>query len=308
MPRPRLDAAAPGAGNAAAMSEARAEDRALRLRRALRRQTELNRLQREFMLMAAHEFGTPLAIIDSQAQGLARRAERIAPDDLRRRLEKIRAAVARMNEMVQRSLAAFSSSLTDADEPGPLAGPGDDADLLGEVGESRRVEIDMPRLVGDTCRAYQELSSAHQIVQDLDGLPRSVWGDHEQVRQILVNLLANAIKYSPRGGRIEVTGRTAGAAAVISIRDEGLGIAAQDRDKIFRPFYRAANTTGIAGTGLGLSLVQKVIEQHGGAIAVASEEGEGSTFTVSLPIDLRGSQRAAAQAAAAHAAAPPAGG
>ena len=169
--RPRLDAAAPGAGNATAMSGARPEDQALRLRRALRRQTELNRLQREFMLMAAHEFGTPLAIIDSQAQGLARRAERIAPDDLRRRLEKIRAAVARMNEMVQRSLAAFSSSLTDVDEPGALADPGDDADLLGEVGESRRVEIDMPRLVGDTCRAYQELSSAHQIVQDLDGLP-----------------------------------------------------------------------------------------------------------------------------------------
>jgi signal transduction histidine kinase len=156
---------------------ARAEDQALRLRRALRRQTELNRLQREFMLMAAHEFGTPLAIIDSQAQGLARRAERIAPDDLRRRLEKIRTAVARMNEMVQRSLAAFSSSLTDVDEPGALADPGQDADLLGELGESRRVEIDMPRLVGDTCRAYQELSSAHQIVQDLAGLPRSVWGD-----------------------------------------------------------------------------------------------------------------------------------
>jgi signal transduction histidine kinase len=252
---------APGGGpaTAPALPAELLEREAQRLQRALNKQRGLNRLQREFILMAAHEFGTPLAIIDGQAQGIARRADRVTPDDLRRRVAKIRTAVERMNEMVQRSLALFSATLTEGD---PLAGAPSSEDEIELASEGKRVEIDLARLISAACEAYQDLSRSHQIVVDLAGLTSSVWGNYESLRQILANLLANAIKYSPGGGRIHVTARTEKEFAVIVVRDEGLGIPEQDVDKVFQRFFRATNTTGIAGTGLGLNLVQDVVKHN----------------------------------------------
>lgn len=275
-------------------SDDQLQERAQQLRRALRRQQELNRRQHEFILMASHEFGTPLAIIDSHAQGIRRRADRITPDDLVRRIDKILVAVRRMTEMVQRSLDLASTSLSDADQL-------DEQDLddgaVDEPHTGRRVEIDLPELLRALCGQYRNLSPEHEIVLDLAELPGAVWGNREHVRQILDNLLSNAIKYSPGGGRIEVTGRREAEAAVIVIRDQGIGIPTRDLPMIFNPFFRASNTTAISGTGYGLALVARLIAQHGGKIDVASGEGQGSTFTVSLPIDLRGGRPGRAVAA-----------
>jgi len=260
------------------------------LERALRRQRELNRLQRDFAVMAWHEFGTPLAIIDSQAQGIARLADQLTPQDLQRRIGKIRTAVRRMSEIVSRSLHVASSSLAHSDELDALAG---DDDLVDNPATGRRAEISLLRLLHESCRRYQELSGAHEVIEDLTDLPNIIWGSEVSIRQIFDNLLSNAIKYAPDGGPIQVTGRSERHAAVILVRDQGLGIPEQEMDMIFRPFFRGSNTTGISGTGCGLALVKKQIAEHGGSIDVESREGLGSTFTVRLPIDLRGAGRPA---------------
>ena len=109
------------------------------------------------------------------------------------------------------------------------------------------------------------------------------------MRRVLDNLLANAIKYSPGGGRIDVAlrreARADGAWAVLTVRDEGVGIPAADVAHVFERFRRGSNVTRqFAGTGIGLSGARRIVEQHGGTIEVVSEEGKGSTFTIALPL------------------------
>jgi signal transduction histidine kinase len=98
------------------------------------------------------------------------------------------------------------------------------------------------------------------------------------------NLLENSVRYNRDGGAVTVSALMAGAQVVLSIRDTGLGIAASDREKIFQRFYRAPAVQGIEGTGLGLSIVKSVIEALGGEIAVQSEPGVGTCFTITLPL------------------------
>jgi signal transduction histidine kinase len=127
-----------------------------------------------------------------------------------------------------------------------------------------------------------------ELVGDWDG-PR--------LARVLDNLLSNAVKYSPRGGEIVVTlarvdgrgaaasGRADGSAALLSVRDPGIGIPETDLPHVFDRFYRGANVAGrFAGTGLGLAGARQIVEQHDGAISVESSEGIGSTFTVRLPL------------------------
>ena len=109
-----------------------------------------------------------------------------------------------------------------------------------------------------------------------------------RLEQVFDNLLANAIKYSPLGGDIHISvyQETVDRQgwAVVSVRDDGIGIPAGDLPKLFTWFHRAANVGGIPGSGLGLAGARAIVEQHGGAISVASSEGSGSTFTVRLPL------------------------
>jgi len=111
--------------------------------------------------------------------------------------------------------------------------------------------------------------------------------DQPRVERVVRNLMENAIKYSPNGGEIAVrltSEERDGPWAVITVRDHGLGIAANDVSKVFSRFHRGSNVGRIPGTGIGLASVQQIVEQHGGTIAVESAEGVGSTFTVRLPL------------------------
>ena len=113
-----------------------------------------------------------------------------------------------------------------------------------------------------------------------------VFADPEKIDDVLTNLLDNAIKFSPKGGRITVTGETSGNEALMTIADEGIGIASRDRERIFDRFYRADNTMTktTQGIGLGLHICKATIEAHGGRIWVKSRPGKGSRFTFTLPI------------------------
>jgi signal transduction histidine kinase len=114
----------------------------------------------------------------------------------------------------------------------------------------------------------------------------SLDADPERLRQVVANLIDNAIKYSPGGGRVEVRVSANGASGTISVADEGLGIPTHEQQRIFEKFYRLdpAMTRGIGGSGLGLYISRELVQQMGGRLSVASQHGAGSTFTVTLPL------------------------
>ena len=124
-------------------------------------------------------------------------------------------------------------------------------------------------------------SSFHCLVPDE---PVSARCDCPRMEQVLNNLLGNAVKYSPETRDVEVALECAGANAVLSVTDHGIGIAPSDRSKSIEPFRRGQNVGNIGGSGLGLSVARKIVEAHGGTIEVRSEPGSGSVFTVRLPL------------------------
>jgi signal transduction histidine kinase len=109
-------------------------------------------------------------------------------------------------------------------------------------------------------------------------------GDPKLLFQVFSNLLSNAIKYSPNGGLIEISAEIDSQQVVVAIEDHGIGIPVKDLDRLFERYHRGSNVSGIVGTGVGLYLVKMVVDLHGGNITVKSQEGEGSRFSVRLPI------------------------
>jgi signal transduction histidine kinase len=111
-------------------------------------------------------------------------------------------------------------------------------------------------------------------------------GDRGRVAQLLDNLVSNAIKFTPEGGRVDVRLRGVDGDAVVEVRDTGFGIPADEQHRLFERFFRSsiASAQAIPGTGLGLAITKAIVEAHGGQIAVASQEGEGTTFKVTLPL------------------------
>src|SRR6266540_4233536 len=111
-----------------------------------------------------------------------------------------------------------------------------------------------------------------------------IQGDARKIRQVIFNLLANAVKFTPDGGRIEVTARALNGEARVSVRDTGVGIAPEEQAHLFEEFRQTASARGQEGTGLGLSLAKRFVDLHGGRIWVESARGKWSTFTVTLPM------------------------
>jgi two-component system sensor histidine kinase PilS (NtrC family) len=142
--------------------------------------------------------------------------------------------------------------------------------------------VDAHSLVVETAelfRAEAERRGVALAVQTEGGM--ALRADGAQMKQVLWNLLGNAADATAAGGRISVELRRRGGEAVLSVTDSGAGIAGEDLARIFDPFF----TTKARGTGLGLAIVHRVVEAHGGRIAVQSEPGKGSTFSVSLPVE-----------------------
>ena len=234
------------------------------LEQALAKEKELNELQRQFISMVSHEFRTPLTIIDSTAQRMMRRRGRLTPDEFQQRTGKIRSAVKRMTMLVESTLSV--------------------ARLDAGKFEMNPRYIDAGELVADNCRLQQEISASHDISVDVGAISGPIFADPYLFNHIFTNLLSNAVKYSPDGCKIEVRGWMEDEQFLVSIRDHGMGISDNDVPRLFERFFRAGTSTGIAGTGIGLHLVKQLVDLHGGSIEVESVEGEGSTFTIRLPI------------------------
>jgi two-component system phosphate regulon sensor histidine kinase PhoR len=235
--------------------------------------TELRRLQQiraEFIDNLSHELRTPLTTVSLLAETLERESEQIGdalPTRMRERIGKIQEETGHIVQMVNELLDLSRI------ETGQALVHLDDVDL----GELASGSIERLRLFAD--RQGVELTA-----EVPDELP-NVRGDAARLGQVFLNLLHNAVKFSPDGGRVTVRVVDAGDELIASVEDQGIGIPRQALGRVFERFYKVdmARVRG-GGTGLGLSIARHVVEQHGGRIWVDSEEGRGSTFSFALPV------------------------
>jgi PAS domain S-box-containing protein len=237
------------------------------IRAALEKQRELTQLKSTFVSMASHEFRTPLATILSSAQLLRRYGERLPESERGELYDTIETAVKRMTTMLEDILLIGKAESNRLEfKPGPL-----------------RLAPFCERVIAET-RAAAGGRERHLLKLDAAGADAPVMLDEKLLRHILDNLLANAMKYSPDGGSVTLSVRLQEGAARFVVADEGIGMAKDDLPRLFEAFYRASNTGGISGTGLGLAIVKHCVDLHAGTIAVESDLGRGSRFTVSLPL------------------------
>jgi signal transduction histidine kinase len=159
--------------------------------------------------------------------------------------------------------------------------------------EAGRMELEvttfhLPDAIDNAMLLVRERASRHGIKldQSIDERLGDYSGDERKIKQILVNLLTNAVKFTPEGGQVKVEARLGDSAVILSVVDSGIGIAKEDQDAIFEEFRQASGNYAQKreGTGLGLTLTKRFVEMHGGKIWVESEVGKGSTFTFTLPI------------------------
>ncbi len=250
-----------------------------RLAAAVERERELAVQQRRFVAIAAHEFRTPLTIIDGAAQRLLRNAERMQPDDLRLRADKIRSAVSRMSILIDTTL---NSARLDA----------------GSI-EASFTKLDIVALVRAITKRQEGVSHEFTFAMS-SNMPRfEIDADPRLLDQVFTNLIANAVKYSGDSRRVEIALDCAPAGAIISVRDFGLGVPADEVPKLFTRFFRASTARGLPGTGIGLNLVKELVALHGGTVTVESRVAAGTSFTVSLPIVAERPRDTAASPAAA---------
>ena len=236
--------------------------------------TELRRLQQirtEFIDNLSHELRTPLTTISLLAETLAREADATSPpigSRMRDRIGKIEIETGHLVQMVTELL-----DLTRIEARGPL-------EMLDRVDVARLARDSIERL-----RLFAERQGVELSVDAETDLP-AVPGNEERLGQVLVNLLHNAVKFSPQGGPVSVHVRRAGPGVEVAIEDHGVGIPAAARARVFERFYKVdrARVRG-GGTGLGLAISRHIVEAHGGRIRLESTEGEGSTFTIELPIE-----------------------
>lgn len=235
-----------------------------KLREALDKERELSGLQRQFVSMVSHEFRTPLAIIDAQVQRLTRHPEKITPDKALKVAKTVRTSVLRLTDLMESVLSAARM------EDGQIKFEPE----LFDIGAMTR----------EVCGNYRDINSDHKVEIDLDALPTSFHGDVKLLRQVVSNLISNAIKYSPADTTIFIRGyETRDDQIVISVEDQGVGIPGDELGKLSERFFRASTSTGISGSGIGLHLVKHLIELHEGEMKVESVVGEGTTFQIMLP-------------------------
>jgi signal transduction histidine kinase len=236
------------------------------LEEQLAQEQRLALLQRNFVSMASHEFRTPLTIIDGHAQRLIKLKDRMPTDEINERARKVRGAVLRITHLIDNLLN--TSRLFDG----------------GAGLYFRSEEINVATLLHEVSQLHREIAPGSQIVERFPTEPLQMMGDPKLLFQVFSNLVSNAIKYSPNGGPIEISAGIETEQVVVAIEDHGIGVPANDLDRLFERYHRGSNVSGIVGTGVGLYLVKMVVDLHGGSITVNSQEGEGTRITVGLPI------------------------
>ena len=216
--------------------------------------------QNAFVADASHELRTPLAVIRANAEFLQE------SEPTSEEASEIVSETDRLSSLVDSLLAVARG------------------DTNGAVAYD---ELDLGAVVEGSAASMRSLATERGITLDISATPElRIRGSREQLRQLVVILVDNALRYTGSGGHVEVdvTGRD--GSAVVAVTDTGIGIPPEALGQVFERFYRAdeARNRDSGGAGLGLAIAQKLVDEHGGSIAAESEPGEGSTFTVTLPL------------------------
>jgi PAS domain S-box-containing protein len=234
------------------------------LHRTLAREKELSQLKSNFVSMVSHEFRTPLGIIQSSAELLRDFHEKMQPTERHEQLESVSRNARRMAGMMEEVLVLSRLDAGKLDfQPAPL-------DLNAFC---RRVVDEVLSATSRRCAIELTLSS----------IPIPAQVDERLLGHILTNLLSNAVKYSEAGAAAHFFVAREGRDAVCVIRDKGIGIPEEDQPHLFKAFHRGGNVGTRPGTGLGLLLVKRCAELHGGTVQINSKIGEGTTVTVRFP-------------------------
>jgi signal transduction histidine kinase len=222
-----------------------------------------------FISMVAHEVKSPLAAIEGQLMAVLSGVAKASADQ--------------ENDMLERALLRARTLRTMV------------SDLLNltamETGNFviKRSPLDLRKVVADVVESHREKADAKHIelvlAEDGNGADGFVLADHDSIFMVFSNLIDNAIKYTPEHGHVNVRIDHEGICVRVSVRDDGIGMTAEEKDSAFDEFYRAKNkyTVHVPGTGLGLTLVKRLVDMHQGKVTVQCEPGKGSTFTISLP-------------------------
>ncbi|MBU4448139.1 MAG: PAS domain-containing protein, partial [Proteobacteria bacterium] len=228
---------------------------------------ELDEMKNDFVRMVSHELRSPLAAIKQQhaviLDGLA--------GDL---TAKQRELLTRAHAKIQGLLDLINDLL-------------DVAKMEAGYGQLEQVPLNLPEILGELVELLRERAASQQVTLKLvapDGLPL-IQADRRSMEEVFGNLVSNAINYSPDGGEVRITAISRGDYLEVEVKDQGIGIEAEEISKIFDKFYRVKSpkTRQVIGTGLGLALVKGLIEAHRGSVDVDSEVGAGTTFRVKLP-------------------------
>jgi PAS domain S-box-containing protein len=232
---------------------------------ALVQQQELNELKSRFVSMISHEFRTPLSTILSSTQLLERYWDTFTEEKRRKHFPKIETAVSRMTALL------------------------DDVLFIGRTDTNKLIFSPIPIDIYNFCtEVIEEVSMSgygtDRVQFTFEGNSTDVVVDEKLLRHIIVNLLSNAHKYSPKTSSIVFSVVSHSEKIIFTITDYGIGIPPEDQERLFEVFHRATNVGNVQGTGLGLSIVKRSVDIHGGTISVNSTIGIGTTFIVTIPV------------------------
>ena len=230
---------------------------------ALKKERELNELKSRFVSMASHEFRTPLSTILSSAALIGKYTNGEQQEKRIKHIDRIKSAVNNLTGILNDFL-----SLSKLEE--------------GKI-DNQPEPFDFNILCGEIAEDIQGLLKEGQKIEHSADQQTPVTLDRRIMKNILFNLMSNAIKYSPENSTIFCQTLLKDNELIINIKDEGMGIPKPDQEYLFTRFFRATNVTNIQGTGLGLNIVKRYVDLMNGNISFESEEGKGSVFTIKIP-------------------------
>ena len=233
------------------------------LKEALEKEKEINELKTRFISTASHEFKTPLTSVLSSAEMLKRYGRKWDEEKYEEHISRIKNSIEYVNKLLDEVLT------------------------ISRV-DSGKIEFCPEEInLHDFCLSIfnevkPSLKENHEFIFNFHPQKQKYILDKKLINYIITNLLTNAIKYSPDGGKIELNVFEKEDFVFIEVKDSGIGIPEEDKKYLFERFHRCRNSEGIPGTGLGLSIVKESVELHKGTISVQSQLGRGTTFTVKL--------------------------